>query len=212
VRGQPYSLSSDVWALGITLAEVVLGHHPLKKVMGDSYNRGQEVVFWKLLELFGDECAPLHQAIREEAAHLSPAFVDFILQCVQAEEAHRPSCADMLAHPWITANATIAPASPSANNGGHTPKLHAFAPVAESPAEFDDFTDDVGGFSSDDDEERTVSTMDKSPSNGAYVSPGLRSTNVNSADELVGEWIVDVVAGTSSISHARSSTKSCESK
>ena len=101
VRGELYSVLSDVWSLGVTVAELVLGYHPFKEAMGDAYDEGHQARFWKLVQLYDNHCAAIEDLARRLPG-LSDELKDFVAQCLQPDEAKRPRCAELLHHPWIT--------------------------------------------------------------------------------------------------------------
>ena len=53
VLGEAYSYPSDVWAMALTIAEVVSGQHPFKPFLGEeAFRGGHEGRFWKLCDFF----------------------------------------------------------------------------------------------------------------------------------------------------------------
>ncbi len=87
--------TSDVWSLGCTIIELVSGKPPY-------YDVPAMTAMFKMVE---DRHPPLPQGI-------SPELSDFLLQCFTRNPRDRPSCAQLLQHPWIVG---LKPASDSSD-------------------------------------------------------------------------------------------------
>ncbi|KAL0479702.1 mitogen-activated protein kinase kinase MAPKK [Acrasis kona] len=88
IREQPHSFNSDVWSLGITLAELRMGTYPF--FHHSSY-------FDIIEEIKKLEKAPI--VLPENT--FSPAFDSFIKSCIVVDPSKRPSSSQLLAHHWI---------------------------------------------------------------------------------------------------------------
>jgi serine/threonine protein kinase len=83
-----YKLASDIWSVGITAAELLLGgtppFPPFESNWAAIYQLGTGSVH---------PCLPL--------GDLSPSGKDFILQCLKVNPLDRPTAAQLLKHPWL---------------------------------------------------------------------------------------------------------------
>ncbi|KAI8882170.1 kinase-like protein [Backusella circina FSU 941] len=78
-----YSVSSDVWSLGISLVEIAVGHYPYK----------YDNMFAQLKAIIDDEPPALPDSFSVEAR-------DFVT-ALQKDQEKRPSYAELLEHPFI---------------------------------------------------------------------------------------------------------------
>ena len=53
LTGKGHTEKSDIFAFGLTIAEVVLGQHLLQDALGDAFGAGQETRFWRMLQVLG---------------------------------------------------------------------------------------------------------------------------------------------------------------
>ncbi|KAI8976855.1 kinase-like domain-containing protein [Pilobolus umbonatus] len=79
-----YSVSSDVWSLGISLVEMAIGRYPYK----------YDNMFAQLKAIIDDDPPSLPESFSSEAS-------DFVNACLQKDPHMRPSYADLLEHPFI---------------------------------------------------------------------------------------------------------------
>jgi len=86
IKGQRYGTASDIWSLGIVVAQMLLGRYPFKSVSGGFMALLKEVTSTQRLMLGAD---------------FSAEAQDFIDQCLRQDSATRASAADLLEHPWI---------------------------------------------------------------------------------------------------------------
>jgi mitogen-activated protein kinase kinase 1 len=94
ISGGTYSNAADVWALGLSVIELALGEFPYKKV------QGREMVFWDLLNVVKSQPPPtLPQG------DFSPEMRSFVEMCLRKDPAERPTCSELLNHPWIISHA-----------------------------------------------------------------------------------------------------------
>ncbi|SCV03155.1 LAMI_0H05908g1_1 [Lachancea mirantina] len=95
IQGQPYSVTSDVWSLGLTLLEVAQGRFPFG---GDKIVSDMPPIELLMLIL------TFHPQLRDEEDSTivwSSAFKSFIEYCLKKESRERPSPRQILQHPWI---------------------------------------------------------------------------------------------------------------
>lgn len=92
-----YTETSDIWAIGIILLELVSGFHPLfPSVEG----LDTAMIRDRLFNLSYDN---IHSLLRHNDAyvHLTPLARDFIIAALDPDSFSRPSANDLLLHPWI---------------------------------------------------------------------------------------------------------------
>ena len=103
IQGQPYSVTSDVWSLGLTLLEVAEAHFPLfpKDSNGNTApNQNDEMPPIELLMMILN----FKPELKDEPEYnliWSDSFKNFIDYCLKKESTDRPSPRQMLGHPWI---------------------------------------------------------------------------------------------------------------
>lgn len=85
-----YSFTSDVWSLGLTMIATVTGKNP--------WAPPDEMNLFELLAKIAGDTTP---ALPEKPAYSAHAR-DFIKQCLIRNPEERPSCADLLKHPFFT--------------------------------------------------------------------------------------------------------------
>lgn len=95
LKGEQYSFAADIWSYGLTIAEMAMGSSPYdsQHVQG----RTTEARFWSLLEHVTGE-AP----VIELPPHLEGAPANFIRSCLKKDPACRPTCTELLEHPFLT--------------------------------------------------------------------------------------------------------------
>lgn len=95
IQGQPYSVTSDVWSLGLTLLEVAQGHFP--------FNSDKMAINMPPIELLMLilTFTPELKDEPEQNISWSKSFKSFIGYCLKKESRERPSPRQMLQHPWI---------------------------------------------------------------------------------------------------------------
>lgn len=93
IMGKPYTVSCDVWLLGLTLLEVADGRFP--------YHFLEQTLLGpiELLQLIL-EYEPRLQDIPEEGIIWSDSFKNFIGYCLKKVAEERPTPQQMLQHPW----------------------------------------------------------------------------------------------------------------
>ncbi|ANB14713.1 putative mitogen-activated protein kinase kinase MKK2 [Sugiyamaella lignohabitans] len=95
IQGQPYTVTSDVWSLGLTLMEVAQhrfpflteGHDPLMPI--------------ELLTFIVNMPAPELQDEPQEGIKWSNSFRHFLSCCLEKDPKKRASPRQMLSHPWM---------------------------------------------------------------------------------------------------------------
>lgn len=93
IMGKPYTVSCDVWSLGLSLLEVAQGKFPYH------YQNENPMGPIELLSLIL-EYEPHLQDVPEEEIFWSDSFKNFIDYCLKKNAEERPSPRQMLQHPW----------------------------------------------------------------------------------------------------------------
>lgn len=83
-----YTVSSDVWSLGVTLWEAAMGHHPFSADRYDS-------VFAQLNAIVTEQIESV------DSTRFSPNCQDFLSLCLEKDPNSRPNYATLLQHPFI---------------------------------------------------------------------------------------------------------------
>ncbi|KAI9226264.1 MAG: kinase-like domain-containing protein [Piptocephalis tieghemiana] len=81
----PYTASSDVWSLGVTLAECARGTYPYTA----------DTVFAQLSAIVQGAVPRMPESFSEESQ-------DFLAQCLQKNPQDRPTFSQLLDHPWLS--------------------------------------------------------------------------------------------------------------
>lgn len=90
LQGSTYTYASDVWALGISIVECLLGRYPFDRPQ--SYFDYIDATMSK--DMLGKTGA--------DGNKLSPAVIDFVTLCTYSDPQRRPTAAQLLKHPWIS--------------------------------------------------------------------------------------------------------------
>lgn len=94
IRGQPYTVTSDVWSLGLTLMELAMNKFP--------FDQTTQLTPIELLTQIVNLPAP--ELPDEEGIIWSESFRHFLRCCLEKESEKRPSPQKLLTHPWIKGN------------------------------------------------------------------------------------------------------------
>ncbi len=86
LKGKEHSFESDVWSLGVSIAECIVGRYPFNVSAMDVWS------IWGYVTNHGLD-------ITTEDA--SPELVDFLKQTTVPDPQQRPAAAQLLNHPWI---------------------------------------------------------------------------------------------------------------
>lgn len=95
IKGQPYSVTCDVWSLGLTLLEVAKGCFPF-----GSDKMAANVAPIELLTMILTFTPELKDEPELDIIW-SKAFKSFIGYCLKKEARERPSPRQMINHPWV---------------------------------------------------------------------------------------------------------------
>ncbi|AJT97535.1 Mkk1p [Saccharomyces cerevisiae YJM1342] len=95
IQGQPYSVTSDVWSLGLTILEVANGKFPCSSEKMAANIAPFELLMWILT------FTPELKDEPESNIIWSPSFKSFIDYCLKKDSRERPSPRQMINHPWI---------------------------------------------------------------------------------------------------------------
>lgn len=102
IQGQPYTVTSDVWSMGLTLLEVAEARFPLIKADHDEFNteEDRELPPIELLMMILN-FKPELDDYPEFNLFWSKSFKNFIEYCLKIDSMERPSPRQMLKHPWM---------------------------------------------------------------------------------------------------------------
>jgi len=90
IRGQRYGTPSDIWSVGVVIAQFLLREYPFTSVKDGFMQLLKEVTTSQGVDV---------------SKYASPLANDFIACCLKQKEEERASAKDLLAHPWIVQNA-----------------------------------------------------------------------------------------------------------
>lgn len=93
IMGKPYTVSCDVWSLGLSLLEVARGQFPYH------YENDNPMGPIELLSLIL-EYEPHLEDVPDEGIFWTDSFKNFIDYCLKKNPEERPSPRQMLQHPW----------------------------------------------------------------------------------------------------------------
>lgn len=94
VIGKPYGYNSDMWSLGLTLVECLLGRYPYAR---SDEGCARQLSFWELMRRIVEQESP---CLPPEANN-SALLRDFLEQVLRKEPQGRPGAAEMKAHDWL---------------------------------------------------------------------------------------------------------------
>jgi serine/threonine protein kinase len=113
LRGEPHGFASDIWSLGVTVAQLALGQHPfvLAATRGGAGCRPTEK-FWLLAEVIKHTATPeeceeaTHNAIDHafSASAQTACGADlkaFVHACTATDPAQRPTIDELSRHPFV---------------------------------------------------------------------------------------------------------------
>ncbi|KAL9984312.1 hypothetical protein ACROYT_G006588 [Oculina patagonica] len=96
IQGDEYSIRSELWSLGVSLLEMALGRFPYPT---ESHGGAETFLPIALLQCIVHENPP---CLPEDK--FSPAFVNFVSQCMQKNPLARLTPEAVLTHPFIASN------------------------------------------------------------------------------------------------------------
>ncbi|CAG86463.2 DEHA2C15972p [Debaryomyces hansenii CBS767] len=99
IMGKPYTVSCDIWSLGLTLLEVAICKFPF---ITDDTMVGPIELLSLILEY-----EPKLNDIPEQGIFWSDSFKNFIGYCLKKNSEERPSPRQMLSHPWCVSQSKI---------------------------------------------------------------------------------------------------------
>ena len=99
IKSQPYTQASDIWAIGVSIAEIAIGEYPFgQKIKGKVFELAEIITGAKPEPLWKELC-PNKQ--------FSPELKDFVSQCLTPDQAKRPTATQLLEHPFIKKYADV---------------------------------------------------------------------------------------------------------
>eukprot|EP00960_Hanusia_phi_P051805 761032-Hanusia_phi.AAC.14 len=101
MTGESYSLQSDIWSVGLVIAECALSHYPYTIEVEDNgamVRKTKDLQFWDLLDLVISGQSPA-----EKIAKISEntKLVDFVSMCMERDPDLRPSARKLLTHSFL---------------------------------------------------------------------------------------------------------------
>lgn len=96
LRGEPHSFNSDIWSLGLTLAQCALGKFPYEL---------EEHTMWEMLQIHASK----NGAVQLSPEEFSKEFRSFVSECMTADSSKRPSAEQLLNHDFIVKNTNSNP-------------------------------------------------------------------------------------------------------
>src|SRR5690606_26243653 len=90
--GRPYAFPSDVWSFGLSILTCALGRLPIDSSGG----------YWSILQSIRDDVGPRVP----NDGRWSDEFVDFIHQTLKKNPEERPTCEQLLQHPFLKVSGT----------------------------------------------------------------------------------------------------------
>lgn len=101
IQGQPYTVTSDVWSLGLTIMEVAQHRFPFKSEESEI-----PLMPIELLTFIVNMPAPELQDEPEEGITWTESFRHFLRCCLEKNPKKRASPRQMLGHPWLVGQRT----------------------------------------------------------------------------------------------------------
>lgn len=96
IKGQKHSYDSDIWSVGLTIAECGLGKFPFDLT---------EVNIWSILQQVEKNSIPALLTEQE----FSPEFRSFVGECMKFDPKERPSASKLLEHAFVKKYETSEP-------------------------------------------------------------------------------------------------------
>lgn len=96
-RHEPYAYPVDIWCIGMSVLEMLLGDIPYATLLGQNFSAMslpsviQQTSFSPLTSLCSSQ----------DIATFSPDVIDFISQCCQNDPTRRPTATELLTHPFV---------------------------------------------------------------------------------------------------------------
>lgn len=90
LQGSTYTYGSDIWAVGVSLVECLMGRYPFEKPQN----------YFDYIE--ATTTANMWAGIAQSNIKVSSEAKDFMMLCTQTEPTRRPTAEQLLQHPWIT--------------------------------------------------------------------------------------------------------------
>ncbi|RNF05837.1 protein kinase [Trypanosoma rangeli] len=96
LKGESYSFAADIWSFGLVVAELALGRCPFTDKLARA-NAPTEAGFWVLLQHLSSD-----GPVIVLPSTMDSALADFISACIEKDSQRRPTCEQLLQHPFIT--------------------------------------------------------------------------------------------------------------
>jgi mitogen-activated protein kinase kinase len=96
IKNEPYTISCDVWSVGLTVLEGALGEFPFVRESSPELHISPLDLLIIILEF-----EPILEDEPDDGIKWSKGFKNFIKVCLTKEGRQRPSPRQMLEHPWL---------------------------------------------------------------------------------------------------------------
>ncbi|CAK7890790.1 MAP kinase kinase Mkk2p/SSP33 [[Candida] anglica] len=109
IMGKPYTVTCDVWSLGLTLLEVATCEFPFSAGTGTGTGTDHNLLNMGPIELLSLilEYEPELKDVPEDDIYWSAAFKNFIKYCLKKNPQDRPSPSQMLKHQWCLTQSKV---------------------------------------------------------------------------------------------------------
>eukprot|EP00756_Hemistasia_phaeocysticola_P065431 Hpha_TRINITY_DN8551_c0_g1::TRINITY_DN8551_c0_g1_i1::g.146321::m.146321 len=96
VRGEGYTTACDIWAIGVSVAELAMGYFPIGAV------KGQNAQLFELCSIIAEERATVEWPDKITSGEApSEELKDFVAKCMVQKPDERPSAVQLLEHPFV---------------------------------------------------------------------------------------------------------------
>ena len=101
INGQPYTVQSEVWSLGLSLMELAVGRFPYPSGSNESLRQLSPI---ELAQCIVNDAPP-----RLPDGCFRPELVDFVARCLIPQPSQRPTPNQLMTHPYFEIYARVPP-------------------------------------------------------------------------------------------------------
>ncbi|EKX54852.1 hypothetical protein GUITHDRAFT_61751, partial [Guillardia theta CCMP2712] len=101
MTGESYSMESDIWSVGLVIAECAMSHYPYTIEVEDNgaiLRKSKDLQFWDLLDLVISGPTPAEKIARISE---NSKLVDFVDKCMERDPDLRPSARKLQSHGFV---------------------------------------------------------------------------------------------------------------